>query len=563
MKRPGVWLLLSGIAAFLGMFLLWPLAEVFVQSSRDEHGWTARYLAELVRNPLQLEAIGNSLLIAIWVTVGCVAVALPVAWLFARRTFAGKPLLGGLLLVPMILPPFVGAVGMRTLLARSGPLSTILMRFGVADGPVDWTGAYPLVGIVILEVLHLFPILYLNLVAALANVDPTLEEAARNLGAPPWRVFTRVTVPLSAPGFFAGCVLIFVWSFTELGTPLVFGVRNVLPVKIFDNVSEIGTNPIGYAQVVLVLVVTAVGFWVSKRFTRRGRDVATLGRLSQAAREKEMRLPGTLAVWILVGGLVLIASLPHVSIVLLASSRRWFLTVLPEGFTSVFYRTAISYDMTRRSLLNSMGLSLCATFVDIVLGFSIAWLCVRSKLRGADWLDALAMLPLAVPGMVIAFGYMGCFPRVFHGTLLDPRHNPMVLLAMSYAVRRLPYMVRACHSGLEQVSDTYEEAAANLGATPLRVIRRVTLPLIQANLLAGAILCFSFSMLEVSDSLILAQSEQHYPITKAIYVLIDALESGVNVASALGVWSMLLLASGLIWASCLLGKRAGQMFRVG
>ena len=139
----------------------------------------------------------------------------------------------------------------------------------------------------------------------------------------------------------------------------------------------------------------------------------------------------------------------------------------------------------------------------------------------------------------------------------------MALLAVSYAIRRLPYMVRASHAGLEQVSRSYEEAASNLGASPLRVVWRVTLPLITANLLAGGILCFSFSMLEVSDSLILAQAEQYYPITKAIYVLMDQLENGANVAAALGVWAMALLAAAMLWVSTLLGKRMGQMFRAG
>lgn len=188
---------------------------------------------------------------------------------------------------------------------------------------------------------------------------------------------------------------------------------------------------------------------------------------------------------------------------------------------------------------------------------------VRRKVIGGDFLDSIAMLPLAVPGIVIAFGYMGCFGSVFKGTLLDPRFNPMILLAASYSIRRLPYMVRSAHAGLEQVSSTYEEAAANLGAGPFRVVWRVTLPLITANLLAGGILCFSFSMLEVSDSLILAQSEKFYPITKAIYGLMDSLENGINVASAMGVWAMALLAVGILWAASLLGKRIGQMFRAG
>jgi iron(III) transport system permease protein len=173
------------------------------------------------------------------------------------------------------------------------------------------------------------------------------------------------------------------------------------------------------------------------------------------------------------------------------------------------------------------------------------------------------MLPLAVPGLVIAFGYLGAFGSTFRGTLLDPRFNPLLLLAAGYSIRRLPYMVRAAHAGLEQVSRTYEEAAANLGASPWRVIKRITLPLISANLLAGGILCFSFSMLEVSDSLILAQREEFYPITKAIFALMDGLENGVNVAAALGAWAMAMLGAGLLWAGCILGKRVGQMFRAG
>ena len=561
--RPGTIVLVLFVVFFLAAFLVWPLSHVFVKATTDKSGFTLVYLKTLLTDPRQLQAVANSLLIAFWVTVGCTLVSLPLSWVFARRSFPGKTLLSGLLLAPMILPPFVGAVGMKMMFARSGAVSTLLMKAGLAHGPIDWFGAYPILGIVILEVLHLFPILFLNLVASLANIDPTLEEAAFNLGAAPSRVFRRVTLPLAAPGLFAGMVLIFIWSFTELGTPLVFGVRRVLPVMIYDGVSEIGTNPIGYAQVVFVLCVSALGFWVSKRLTKRNRDVATLGRMSVSRAETPLSGMGTVLVLILSGGLLLVALLPHLSVILLSCSRRWFLTVLREGFTGEFFGQALGSEMTRTALVNSLALSLCASLLDVILGFGIAWLCVRRRLWSSDWLDTLAMLPRAVPGIVIAFGYMGSFSGAFPGTLLDPRHNPMALLAVSYAIRRLPYMVRASHAGLEQVSRSYEEAASNLGASPLRVVWRITLPLITANLLAGGILCFSFSMLEVSDSLILAQAEPYYPITKAIYALMDGLENGVNIASALGVWAMALLGMGILWASCLLGKRIGRMFQAG
>jgi iron(III) transport system permease protein len=555
--------LVLGVVGFLAAFLVWPLLHVFVNAFRDPQGMTLLYVRSLFSNPAIVKAMGNSFLIATLVTAACTAVALPLSWLFARRAFLGKSVFGGALLIPMILPPFVSAVGMKILFAREGALTALALKLGLANGPIDWFGAFPLTGVVLLETLHLFPILYLNLVAALANIDPSLEEAAANLGASPGRVFRRVTLPLAAPGLFAGMALIFVWSFTELGTPLVFGMRRVLPVMIYDGISEIGTNPAAYAQVVFVLAIAAFGFWIGKRLTARQRSVATLGRLSVGRTEKRLSKKGTLLAWLAVGGLLAVAVLPHLSVLLLAVGKRWFLTILPEGWTLEFFARALNTDLTRDALVNSFGLSLVATLLDVAMGFGIAWLCVRKRAWGSDWLDTLAMLPLAVPGLVVAFGYLGAFGSTFRGTLLDPRLNPLLLLAAGYSIRRLPYMVRAAHAGLEQVSRTYEEAAANLGASPWRVIRRITLPLISANLLAGGILCFSFSMLEVSDSLILAQTERYYPLTKALYAILDGLQNGVNVAAALGTWAMALLGCGLLWAGCILGKRIGQMFRAG
>ncbi|MEI6972219.1 MAG: iron ABC transporter permease [bacterium] len=552
------------ILAFLLVFLVWPLVYVFRNAVVDTQGPTLLYLRMMVTDPAQLEAIGTSFLIATLVTLCSLCMAMPVAWLIARRSFRGRSILSWAILIPMILPPFVGAVGVKILFARFGAFSTLMMWLGITDGPVDWLGAYPLGGVVIMESLHLFPVLYLNLVAAFSNIDPSLEDAAANLGCSPWGVFRRVAMPLAGPGLFAGTILVFIWSFTELGTPLVFGFRRILPVMVYDKVSEAGTNPLGYAQVVLLLLVAGVGFWMSKRMAKSRGGVATLGRMSVTRQEAPLTGFGALLAQVGIGMLLLAAILPHISVVLVSISRTWLSSVIPQGLTLEFYARAIGSELTRTALSNSLLLAVGATVLDVIIGFALAWLCVRKRIIGSDWLDTLSMVPLAVPGIVIAFGYLGCFTGGwFKDSLLDPRFNPMVILAISYAIRRMPYMVRAAHAGMEQTSRVYEEAASNLGATPFRVIRRITLPLIAANLLAGGILCFAFSMLEVSDSLILAQRENFYPITKAIYVLMEQLENGTNVAAALGVWAMALLAAAMLWASSLLGKRMGQMFRAG
>jgi iron(III) transport system permease protein len=175
-------------------------------------------------------------------------------------------------------------------------------------------------------------------------------------------------------------------------------------------------------------------------------------------------------------------------------------------------------------------------------------------------LDALAMLPLALPGLVLAFGYVAGFDVPIRW--LNPRDNPTLLLIVSYSVRRLPYIVRSAYAGFQQTSVTLEEASANLGAGPLRTLRRVTLPLVAAHLVAGAVLTFAFAMLEVSDSLILAMREQYFPITKTIYQLLGRIEPNApSVACALGVVGMAILAASLLVAGRILGRRMGQLFR--
>jgi iron(III) transport system permease protein len=195
------------------------------------------------------------------------------------------------------------------------------------------------------------------------------------------------------------------------------------------------------------------------------------------------------------------------------------------------------------------------------LGVNIAYLITRTKIFGRSLLDALAMLPLAVPGLILAFGYLALTRPGSFLSFLDPARNPLILLVLAYAVRRIPYVVRSAAAGFEQASVTLEEAAQSLGASPFRALTRVTLPLITANLFSGAILAFAFAMLEVSDSLVLAQKQADYPIAKAIYELSNILGEGRYLAAALGVWAMVFLGLTIAAASRSIGAKLGALFR--
>jgi iron(III) transport system permease protein len=171
------------------------------------------------------------------------------------------------------------------------------------------------------------------------------------------------------------------------------------------------------------------------------------------------------------------------------------------------------------------------------------------------------MLPLAVPGLILAFGYLAMTRTGSSLNFLDPSRSPLVLLVLAYAVRRIPFVVRSATAGFQQASETLEEAAQSLGATPFRALSRITFPLIAANLFSGAILAFAFAMLEVSDSMVLAQKQIDYPIAKAIYELSNILGEGRYLASALGVWAMLFLGLTIAAASGSIGARLGTLFR--
>ncbi len=555
------WLFLGGLVLFFGTFLFYPVGLLLKGAFVNNGRFSLQYFQLLLTSPLQREALLNSFLIATLTTGFTTLLALPMAQLLTRFNFRGKALLSSLLLVPMIMPPFVGAIGLRQLFARFGSANLWLMKLGLLpeNQPIDWLGQGGFWGIVMLQVLNLYPIMFLNLSAAMANVDPALREAAQNLGAGSWRLFRTITLPLILPGYFAGAIIVFIWAFTDLGTPLIFGFSRVVPVQIFDAVNAMNTNPMGYALVVFVLVLTVALFLVSKKFLA-GKRYEMLARGHTLGTEAPASRGQTFAIWAFLLAIITVALLPHFMVIVQSFSAHWFFSILPTQWTTAYYGEVVGHGLTASSVRNSLFYSSFSALLDLGLGVVIAWLLTRRRIPFANLLDALAMLPLALPGIVLAFGYVAAFD--FDLAWLNPRDNPTLLLIVSYSVRRLPYIVRSAYAGFQQTSVTLEEASANLGASPLRTLWRITLPLVMANLIAGTILTFSFAMLEVSDGLILAMKEQYFPITKMIYQLMGRIEPNApSVACALGVVGMIILVVSLLVAGRILGRKMGQLFR--
>jgi iron(III) transport system permease protein len=591
------YLLLALLLLLLALLMLYPLASGIAAAFLDRGGLSLYWIAAAFGDATFRRQLLTSLALGVTVTILCNAIAFPLALIGRAFDFRGKSLLSAFVLVPMILPPFVGAIGMKQLLGTFGSLTVLLQHLHILahkDG-VNWLGAGGFWALAVLISLGVYPIAYLNLQASLANIDPAMIEAAQNLGGRRWTNFRRITLPLAMPGVFAGSTLIFIWAFTELGTPLLLDYRNVVSRSIWDEYAAASSGPTAsaYAKVVILLLISVAAYLFGK---------VTLGRSGYAMTSKAAvvattsKLPfgrGLLAAlpFVLVTGL---AMLPHLGVVLysftaIATEKAagwgpdgtfgWYRTVIPNRYTLSGYGAVFNTPEIYGAIVNSIKYAATATAANIVIGVAIAWVLVRTKVVGRVLLDSLAMLPLAVPGLVMAFGFVAIVPQVaggVHNVLWALRipvsieavrtyliQAPFLLLVVAYSVRRMPYLVRSASGGLQQTSVTLEEAASNLGASPWRVLVKITLPLIMANLIAGSLLTFAFSMLEVSDSLILAQSPAAFPITKMIYALGNDTSGPENVrnACALGVVAMMFLIVAIVSASLLMGKRLGAVFR--
>lgn len=564
-KRPLEALLFTVLSGFILFFLILPVILSIGRGFFSDGRLSLYWFGRVITNSVLMKELGNGLLLATATTALSLILSVPLAVIRARFLFRGLGFLGMLVLVPLILPPFVGAVSMKRLLGQFGVFNLFLEKIGLIDIsqglPPDWLGS-GFIGVVILQSLHLFPILYLNTTAALANLDPAYGQAARNLGASPLKAFFRVTLPLIRSGLFAGGTIVFIWSFTDIGTPAIIGYEHLTPVTIFQELANSEINPRTFSLVFFMLGGSVTLYILGKFLFGRG----VAGESPKATLPAENRKLGPFATclaWLLFGGIIFLAILPHIGVIFLALSDHWVNTVLPGSYTLKHLLFVIKNPDTAGSILNSVRYAGLSTGIDIVLGSVAAWLIIRTRIYGRTLLDGLSMLPLAVPGLILAAGYVA---MTAPGTWLEaigPTRNPFIILVIAYSVRRLPFVVRGVSAGLQQVPLSMEEAARNLGASRLRTGWRITLPLITANMIAAGLLTFAFAMLEVSDSLILAQTSEYYPITKQIFRLATSTGSpdATSQAAAMGLYGMVLLGGTLGLAGILLGRRLGMIFR--
>ena len=535
-RSSGTALLALAIGLFLVAFLVVPVATVVYVAFTEKGGgaFTLINFLDFVRTELFVRSFWNSVYVSAMTVLWSSAFALPLAYLTTRFEFRGAMLVHTLGFLPLIMPPFVGAVAMQLLFGRNGTVNLLLdeyfdFKIGFMEG---------LNGVIFLQAIHYFPFILVNLSAALRNIDRSMEEAAQNLGSHGLRLFRRIALPLALPGYVAGASLVFVKVFDDVASPLLLNVKEMLAPQAYLRITSIGIDdPMGYVIAVVLIVIAVVTMWASAQVLK-GKDYATVQRGGGGLARRRLNGRQSVLAYAVVLLILVLVLAPHVGLLLLSFATVWSFSPLPDGYTFAHYARVLGDSSTY--ITNTLLYSGLAAAIDVVLGGAIAYLVLRTRLPGRTILDWGAGAALAVPGVVLGIGYL----RAFYGVRL-PDGTPLatlwIVIVLAIAIRRLPYALRAAYAALQQISLSLEEAAENLGATKWRTVRRIVIPLMTGGLLAGFVTSFATAAVELSAVLMLVQNNSDAPLSYGLYVLMQT-PAGRGAGAALGVIAVIIVA---------------------
>ncbi|HJV57137.1 MAG TPA: iron ABC transporter permease [Methylomirabilota bacterium] len=553
MRSPRLALGVGLIWAFLILFLVYPLGRIFYDAVTDEAGrWTLANFHDFFTDRFYLRSLWHSMILGVATVITSSVLGITVAFLLVRYDFLGRSLFSYLTMIPIISPPLVGVLGFTFILGRAGTVNVLLMDAFDLLRPVNFL--YGIHGVVLVETLHLFPMITLNVVDALGKVDPSLEEAAESVGARGWSKLWRVTLPLTTPGYVAGALLVFIWTFSDFATPLVLGVQDLLAPQAYLNIVQFVDRRIFRMGIVIsaLMVLLAVLFLLAARHYVAIKDYSSLS-YTRIARRRLSTGRQTLVVAFL-SFLLLLSFIPYIGVTLASVGKGWALTPLPVAYTLQYYERVIVE--TPKYILNSFLYSGLAVVICVLVGVPIAWLLARSTVPGRGALDAVNTLILAVPGTAIGIAYI----RAFHFDLpgFDRGLTSFwIVMPLVLAVRRLPYTVRGSFASLLLVHRSLEEAAGSVGASGVRTFRDVTLPLIWKGILVGGLFSFMTSLQEASAVLFLALGGWE-SITNGIFAFYIA--GSANEAAALGVILIVVAAISVAVINRMAGTRMGGVF---
>ncbi len=497
------------LIAFLTLFILYPLAILLVDSFVTKDGVTVDVFRRIMNMPNFRKAITNTLKVGFLVGIASALIGLLFAYVEEYVQLRTR-FLGGLFkmvsMLPVVSPPFVLSLSMIMLFGKAGIITRYLLH--IYDNSV-----YGFWGIAIVQTMTFFPVCYMMLKGLLKNIDPSLEEAARDMGASRFKVFTTVTLPLVLPGLGNAFLVTFIESIADFANPMIIGGSyDTLATTIYLQITGAYDKEGAAAMAVVLLCITLAMFIVQKYYLE-AKSTATLSGKASRGRmlitDKSVTRPLT----VMCAALSLFVILMYVCVPFGALFRTWGYDfhLTTKWFVQVFKRYK-----GLKAFRDSFVLSLIASPITALLSMIISYLVVKRRFKAKGFIEAVSMLAMAVPGTVLGIGYIRGFSGgVFHTGFLQQLYGTGAILIIVFIVRSLPTGTRSGISALRQIDKSIEESAYDMGADSFKVFMTVTLPLIKDSFLSGLVTAFVRSITAIS-AIILLVTPQFLLITVQI-----------------------------------------------
>lgn len=536
-----VYLLAIPVFLTLLFFVVIPMVQTAASSTKGE-GFAANYAGFF--NGASFSALGLSVGTSLASVVLCGVVGTLLAVLLTRFDFPGRKVLEVFTILPMALPPLIGTVSFVLLYSETGIVPRALhVLLGIDPASTAISG---IAGVLVVHTFTMYPFFYLSVTAGLAGLDSSLESAAANLGAGKLKTWATVVLPMLTPALVSGALLTFMISMASFTAPQLYNVQT-LTMQIVSTRTA-GAHGLAAAQstilsVVSILFLVAMRWYQGRRIHRSLSKGTQRDRAASTGGARYVALIGTVVL-----SVILVAPVLVIVLVSFSVDSSWTTQVLPEQYTLANFTGIFTNPRSLLPINVSVQMSVLATLGAVVIGSLAAWIISRWKLGGKTLLDLAIMLPWALPGTVIGVNLVTAFNDPNPGNLGLRLVGTLWILPVAYFVRYVPLVFRSTSATLDQLDPSVEEAARNLGASPTRVLRTITLPLVSKGILAGALLAFVDGVGEYVASVVIYPAG-YVPMSVAIYNRIYSAEFGA--AAAYGTLQIVLILIVLIISKAL------------
>jgi iron(III) transport system permease protein len=519
-RKPEIWSAVTvAFLVFFAFFLVYPMFGILRQSVISPEGkFTFREFTKFFSQPYYSNTILNSFKVSLAITLVTLLIGIPISYFYSFYRIRGGKLIFVISILCCMSAPFIGAYSWILLLGRSGVITQFFRHFlGLNIGSI-----YGFKGILLVQALKLYPLVFVYMNGAFRNIDNSLMEASANLGSVGLKRFFDIVLQLSMPTILAAALIVFMRAFADFGTPLLIGEGyRTFPVEIYNQ--YLGENGKNYnfasAISVIAIVVTAVIFFVQKWATAKFKF--SINALHPVSKKKPKGLLGIL-MYAYCYLLVALAFMPNLYIIYL-SFRNSNQAVFLDGYSLANYEMALG-KLLGRSIRNTIVMGAGSLVVIIVLAILIAYLVVRRGSIINNAIDTLSMLPYIIPGSVVGIALVIAFgkrPFALTGT--------MMIMIIALVIRRMPYTIRSATATLMQIPMSIEEASISLGASKMKTFLFITTPMMSAGIISGAILSWVSIVTELSSAIIL-YNNRNITLTMSAYVAISRGNYGLAAA---------------------------------